>query len=62
MLPGTEAAFGTVGQMAQEKLAEVMKSMPDMDSTPEEFKKWMEENGFSEIIGNGRDGISDQID
>ena len=34
----------------------------DMDSTPEEFKKWMEENGFSEIIGNNRDEISDQID
>ena len=47
-LVGTETAFDTVGQMAQEKLAEIMKSMPDMDSTPEEFIKWMEQNGLSD--------------
>ena len=47
LLVGTEAAFDTVGEVAQEKMAEAVKSLPVPEPTGA-FKKWLEEHGTNE--------------
>lgn len=43
LLVGTEAAFDTVGEVAQEKMAEAVKNMPVPEPT-DAFKEWLEED------------------
>ena len=47
LLVGTEAAFDTVGEVTQEKMAETIRSMPVPEPT-DAFKEWLEKHGDDE--------------